>query len=247
MLKKIIQVTIVAALLIYLAFAVAFINPKADADLVCSEVRVEVVKNHGISYLSENQVLAILQQPGINPVNKKMSSVSIEKIDKVLKDNKLIKSAESYKTIDGKLKIKIYQYYPILRVISNTGNYYVDIDGDIMPVPKQFAAHLPLATGAISEEYAKNQLFTFAQFLRKNKTWNEQIEQINILPNQDVELIPLKGNHTILLGKMENYRENLDKLKLFYDKALDQVGWNRYSMINLKYENQVVCTKKNKQ
>ena len=244
MLKKLLQGSIVVLLLVYLAFAVAFINPKADADLLCSEIQVEIVKNQGISYLNENQILLMLRQSKENPLNKRMSAVSIEAIENTLKNNKLIKSAESYKTVNGKLKIKIYQYYPILRVISDTGNYYVDSDGDLMPVPKQFSAHLPLATGAITEEYAKNQLFTFASFLRKNKKWNEQIAQINILPNHDVELIPAKGNHTIVLGKMEDYVENLEKLELFYKKALDQVGWNRYSTINLKYKDQVVCTKK---
>jgi cell division protein FtsQ len=53
------------------------------------------------------------------------------------------------------------------------------------------------------------------------------------------------GNHRILLGQIEYYRENLEKLKLFYEKGLNQMGWNQYSIINLKYKNQVVCTKNN--
>ncbi|MDR1681824.1 MAG: cell division protein FtsQ/DivIB [Candidatus Symbiothrix sp.] len=243
MLKKFFQGLIVVLLLVYLVFAVAFINPKVDVDLLCSEIQIEVVKNHGISYLNEDQIRSMLGRSQTNPLNKRMSTVSIESIENTLKQSKLIKSAESYKTVDGKLKIKIYQYYPILRVISDAGNYYVDSDGDFMPVPKKFAAHLPLATGAITEEYAKNQLVIFARFLQKNKKWNEHIEQIHVLPNRDVELIPAKGSHTIILGKIENYAENLDKLELFYKKVLDQAGWQRYSTINLKYKNQVVCTK----
>jgi cell division protein FtsQ len=58
-----------------------------------------------------------------------------------------------------------------------------------------------------------------------------------------VELTPTVGNHQIILGKIADYRENLNKLQLFYEKGLAEVGWNRYSVINLKYKNQVVCTK----
>lgn len=31
---------------------------------------------------------------------------------------------------------------------------------------------------------------------------------------------------------------------LFYEQAIHKVGWEKYSMINLKYKNQIVCTKK---
>jgi cell division protein FtsQ len=59
-----------------------------------------------------------------------------------------------------------------------------------------------------------------------------------------VELTPTVGSQQIILGKIENYKENLEKLRLFYEKGLSKVGWNNYSVINLKYKNQVVCTKK---
>jgi len=36
----------------------------------------------------------------------------------------------------------------------------------------------------------------------------------------------------------------LSKFARFVDEGLNVVGWNRYSEINLKYENQVVCTRK---
>ena len=113
-----------------------------------------------------------------------------------------------------------------------------------MPIPAGFAAYVPLATGNISEEYAKNQLFDFAQFLQKNKFWDSQIEQIHVNSKLDIELVPRVGNHYIILGKIEDYKENLTKLKLFYDKGLNKVGWNKYSVINLKFKDQVVCTKR---
>jgi cell division protein FtsQ len=112
-----------------------------------------------------------------------------------------------------------------------------------MPVPNNFSAYVPIATGYIEESYAKQQLYEFALFLQKDKFWNSQIEQIYVAPNSDIELIPRVGNHQIILGKIEDYTENLTKLKVFYEKGLNNVGWNKYSKINLKYKNQVVCTK----
>lgn len=244
MFRKILNSLLVVLLLAYLVLAVAFVNPKAGGDKACTDLQIEVVASGGIAYLNSEQVNAYLRNANMQPVGKKMAEINTAILEKTLETNRLIKEAVAYKTIDGTVRIKVYQRVPVLRVISEKGNYYVDSERQIMPIPNYFAAHVPLATGNISDEYAKNQLFDFAQYLRKHKSWNEDIEQIHILSNLDVELIPQKGNHSILLGKMEDYEENLDKLALFYKKGLDKVGWNKYSVINLKYKNQVVCTKR---
>ena len=34
------------------------------------------------------------------------------------------------------------------------------------------------------------------------------------------------------------------KLKTIYLEVLNKVGWDKYAIINLKFDNQVVCTKK---
>ena len=52
------------------------------------------------------------------------------------------------------------------------------------------------------------------------------------------------GNHRIMLGTLNEFEEKLANLKLFYEQAIPKVGWEKYSMINLKYKNQIVCTKK---
>ncbi|MDR2682895.1 MAG: hypothetical protein LBB64_03380 [Dysgonamonadaceae bacterium] len=245
MAKKIIHTVFAALLLVYLVFSVAFISPKAGEDRECKGVTIEVAETGGASpYLSRTQIEALLGKAGLRFSGRQISEINAGFIEKTLKDYKLIKKAEVYKTIDGMVKIKVYQRVPILRVISGSGNYYVDEEGQIMPIPPHFTAHVLVATGAISDEYAQKQLYGFVEFLRNDRFWNEQIEQIHILPDGDVELTPRKGNHTVVLGKIENYKENLDKLELFYDKALNKVGWNKYSRINLKYKNQVVCTKR---
>ncbi|MCD7935525.1 MAG: cell division protein FtsQ, partial [Tannerellaceae bacterium] len=33
-------------------------------------------------------------------------------------------------------------------------------------------------------------------------------------------------------------------LQVFYEQAIPKVGWDKYSLINLKFKDQIVCTKK---
>lgn len=87
-------------------------------------------------------------------------------------------------------------------------------------------------------------LFELATYLQKNAFWNKQITQIHINRQEEIELIPAVGNHQILFGNIENINQKFNKLMTFYEKGLNKTGWNEYSEINLKYNKQVVCTKK---
>ncbi|MDR0866726.1 MAG: cell division protein FtsQ [Candidatus Symbiothrix sp.] len=245
MVKNILLFLAAGFLFTYMTFAVAYLNPQAGKNTICDTIQVSVVDTLERHYISRNEVVNMLKNAGLSPVGKDVSIINTSAIEEKLQENKLIKRAECYKTVNGKVHVKIYQRIPLLRVFSTKGNYYVDIDGEKMPVPRNFAAYVPVASGHIETEYAQTKLYEFALFLQRDKFWNSQIEQIYIEPNEDVVLTPTVGNHQIILGKIENYEENLDKLRLFYEKGLDKVGWNRYSVINLKFKNQVVCKKNN--
>jgi cell division protein FtsQ len=88
------------------------------------------------------------------------------------------------------------------------------------------------------------QLFDLAHFISNDKFWNSQISQIFVNKNNDIEMIPRVCNHTIVLGEATDLEEKFQKLLIFYKIGLNNTGWNNYSDINLKYKNQVVCTKR---
>ncbi|MEP7169164.1 MAG: cell division protein FtsQ, partial [Bacteroidota bacterium] len=73
--------------------------------------------------------------------------------------------------------------------------------------------------------------------------WNAQVEQIYVTEQSEIELIPRVGNHRIILGDASQLDEKFNKLMIFYKQGLNNTGWNNYNTINLKFTNQVVCTK----
>ena len=243
MFKKILLVFVAVLLSAYLLFAFLYLDNN-EKELICTELRVDIVDTLERHYLTDKDIINTITKAGLSPVGKDISAISTAAIGNKLEENRLIRRAECYKTVDGTVRIKVYQREPVLRVFSTKESYYVDSEGEKMPVPGNFAAYVPIASGFIEDEYAITQLYEFALFLKQDKFWNSQIKQIYVAPNGDVELTPSVGNHQIVLGKIEDYKENLEKLRLFYEKGLSKVGWNKYSVINLKFKNQVVCTKK---
>ena len=88
-------------------------------------------------------------------------------------------------------------------------------------------------------------IFTISLYSSQDSVLNSLIHQINITPDKEIELYPAIGDHKIIFGEGNDFEEKFNKLKLFYTEGLNKTdGWNKYSVINIKYKNQVVCTKK---
>ncbi|MDR2691266.1 MAG: hypothetical protein LBB73_03075 [Dysgonamonadaceae bacterium] len=243
MIKKIFTGSFAVLLLAYIMFTVVYLNFfHTSEDAVCRKVEVAIENIPGQNYLSVNDIITWMKAAKVFPTGKNMKEISTSEIEEKLASNNLIKKTECFKTTGGYIKIKVYQRIPVLRIFAQNKSYYVDKERNIMSVPNNFAAYVPVACGNINSEYAKKQLYDFVNYLQKDKFWDSQIAQIYVTADQDIILTPVVGNHRIILGKIENYKENLDKLQTFYEKGLNKIGWNRYSTINLTYKNQIVCT-----
>ena len=245
MLKKIFLFLFLILISVYLLIAVTVLNAK-PSEQVCAGM--ELVINDSIDYgfITKREVLRILNTKKISPIDKKMDDINTRQLEDELRKHPLISNAECYRTSDNRIGIEITQRLPILRVMAANGeNYYVDIKGQTMPVPES-AADVAIVTGHVTKAFATKELYEFGMFLRKNPLWQAQIQQINVTPTKELELVPRVGDHIIFLGKPGNYENKFERLKTFYKKGLNEIGWNKYSRISLEFNNQIIGTKKEK-
>ncbi len=101
------------------------------------------------------------------------------------------------------------------------------------------------------DNFITDELIPFAVYIRNDEFWNSQIEQIFVEydknKNRVVTLIPRVGDQRIFMGTLDNYEKKMSRLKKFYERGLSVVGWNKYSILNLEFENQVVGIIKGKE
>jgi len=241
--SKVITIIIAVLLFGYIVFSFHIFKDMKRGD-VCEELIIVVKDSLEKNFVTEADLTSSLKRENLYPVEKLMEDINTNAIEESLLKNEMIANVEAYKTPSGKIKLLIEQKRPILRVMGVRESFYVDEKGTIMPTSNRYVAHVPLASGYIERELSVGDLYHFALFLQRDKFWDAQIDQIYVHPNGDVELTPRVGNHKILLGTFEDYREKLDNLRLFYNQVTPKMGWERYSTINLKYKNQIVCTKR---
>ena len=195
-----------------------------------------------------------------------MSEINVSLIENIIKENPYVMDADVFTSMDGILKINITQRKPIVRIINKLNqHFYLDDFGVKMPINTKYPANVVIATGNIAASYSlfspesfdqRNDtlnlkkdsvlynIYKVASYISKNTFFKAQIEQIFINESLDIELIPKLGEQIIIFGNAENIEVKFNKLLIIYKEAFNKLGWDKYKLINLTYENQVVCTKK---
>lgn len=244
MIKKILLLIVLLLIIAYLVTAITAFNDKPGKQ-TCKAIELIIKDSVNAGFITEHEITSLLKKDGLYPVGKKMDRIQTRKLEKELAMHPLIEKAECYKTPGGIICMEVSQRLPILHIINNKGeSFYLDNQDKIIPPEAGCTAHLAIVTGYVEKSFAMRNLYKFGVFLQNDKFWNAQIEQINVTPTREIELIPRVGNHIVFLGKVDNFEEKLGRLKIFYEKALNKVGWNKYERINLEFSNQIICTKR---
>ncbi|MDR1381496.1 MAG: cell division protein FtsQ [Tannerella sp.] len=246
MMKKILYIVLATLLAAYVIVAAYFSGRREYAYPPCREVEVIIADSLEKHFLKAGDIVARLKRTHLYPLNGNGDGINTHRIKNELLENEIIETADVTRTLSGKIKIVVSQKMPILRVFTSGGSYYVDKSGHIMPSALGQAIYVPVASGNIDKTFATAGLYKFALFLQKDDFWNNQIEQIYVRSADDVELVPRAGSHRILIGSLDNYENKLERLRLFYEQVIPKMGWGKYSVVNLKYRNQIVCTKSKK-
>ena len=243
MFKRILLLLTMLLLAAYLVVALTLFNRK-PAGAVCRDVELLIRDTVNAGFITKKEVSTILTKKGLNPIGLPLDSLHTGRLEEELGKHPLIDEVECFTTPVGNLCVAVSQRIPVLRIMNNRGeNYYVDNKGATMPFDMKCVAHLPVVTGNVEKSFAMRDLYKFALFLQGNPFWEAQIEQINVLPGRQIELVPRVGDHIIYLGRLDGYEQKLARLKKFYEKGLNRVGWNKYSRISVEFGNQVICTK----
>ena len=244
-------------LAVYLVLAVtSFAVPDQQTD-TCKEVKIFISDEENYGFLSASDIKAILEQQGLYPQTLPLDKIDTRLIEEKLENNAFIDNVECFKTISGTVNIRVSQKMPYIRVMADNGdNYYLDKDGNMMQ-GEGYTSDLIVATGNISRQYAKDYLTPVSRFLTANEFWRNQVEQINILPSGDMEIVPRVGNHVVKLGKLPQFSKRekreaeidsflnrkFQRLEKFYVYGLNKIGWNKYKYINIEFDNQIICKK----
>ncbi len=242
--KKAIIVVVDVVIAVYMLLAITAFNEPYGSDAVCSQVKIDIGNGINNGFLDADEIKKLLQSKRMYPLGQPLKMVNTRSIEEFLRRSPFVDDAQCYKSGSGNVCITLTQRTPVVRVkASNGDDYYVDNHGGLMPNTK-YAADIIIATGDISRNYARKVLSRVGSHIASDKFWRNQVEQINVLSDGSMEIVPRVGDHIAYLGDPVFVQRKLKRLEKFYKYGLSQAGWNKYSYVSVEFDNQIICKRK---
>lgn len=230
----------ITALLILVGFLFAFSSMRNSGRKV-SEPVIKFLgeENLFVTHTTVSKLLIVNQQ---SVTNKPKEIIDLNVLETALNSNPMIKEAQVYINVDGQLTAEINQKKPIARVSTNA-SYYVDHDGTFMPLSTNYSARVPLVTGVVEKNNLHNVAFV-ARKVQSDEFLKNNVVEIHQNENKSIDLRFRMDDFTIQLGSLKQLDKKINNLKAFYQKAMRDSTLNKYSVVNLRFDKQVICTKK---
>jgi len=84
--------------------------------------------------------------------------LNLNKLENSINQHPMIEKSDVFVTVDGVLKVVVKQKTPIGRVFDDLGSFYIDYEGNTMPLSDVNTARVPLVSGEITNKNKKNYL-----------------------------------------------------------------------------------------
>ena len=228
---------------------------------ICSGIVIDIKDSSEYHFVTKKQLLSLAYGNSSGILGKPVEKIDLLQIESRINVLRELKVAEVYRTIDGNVHIYADQREPVMRVMpDNGGDFFVDEDGVVIRKRNLYTPRLHIVGGNINISQAmlngvsildtsiKNtilkDIYQLVNYINDDDFWSAQVDQIYVDDNNEIDLIPRVGMQTVHLGTIENFKGKLRNLEAFYDKVLPEVGWNKYSVINLEFKDQIVCKKR---
>ena len=240
--KRIVDLLKFVFLLGLIVFLFGFSKKRNDKRKL-SKIEVEFVDGN-TPFITHNTVNKLLIQKDGEVTGIDKETLVLKEMEKRLRENPMIRNAEVFLSIDGILGARIQQRDPIGRISPQRSgpDYYVDSDGEMMPLSSVYSARVPIVTG-VSNENLKEIVPLLAE-IRKDEFMERMVVGLNQDSNGEIELELRKTDFKVLFGKPKYIAKKFQNFKAFYKKTKQDSTLYGYDKVNLKFESQVIATKK---
>jgi len=227
-------------ILCVVVFLYAFTSGRNEQRLM-TEANIEFADIE--NYITKEKVNNLLIQSYGAITGVRKVQLDLGNVEKKLAGNPMVDKAEVYATVDGKLKAIITQRKPVARIFNGSKSWYIDYKGQEMPLSEHETARVLLVTGEIEKADAKR-LHKLLDYIYDDAFLKKDIVGLTVTPFGNMIFRSRGYDYDIVFGKPVNIDRKFKNYKAFLQDAAKDTLIKNYKTVNLKFTQQVVCTKK---
>jgi cell division protein FtsQ len=244
-LKRLIQNSILLVLAAALVTGILWAKDKSRGEK-CTGIEVQVINADSTSFVTPQGVLNDLKGQGIKLVGKRMGDINASEIEEALRLSPYLENADIVKCQDGKVLIRVSQLVPVFRVFDGGSSYYVNRAGKHMSATNYYHSDVPVVQGHFTRKFPPTHLLPLIDYVENDSLLHSLVTMYIVRDTNNIILVPSISGHVVNIGNVSGLENKFAKLKLFYREVMPQRGWNTFDTISVKWNHQVVATRRTK-
>lgn len=212
----------------------------------CTGIEVQVINADSTSFVTPQGVLNDLKGQGIKLVGKRMGDINASEIEEALRLSPYLENADIVKCQDGKILIRVSQLVPVFRVFDGGSSYYVNRAGKHMSATNYYHSDVPVVQGHFTRKFPPTHLLPLIDYVENDSLLHSLVTMYIVRDTNNIILVPSISGHVVNIGNVSGLENKFAKLKLFYREVMPQRGWNTFDTISVKWNHQVVATRRTK-
>lgn len=243
--STILKWSILTLVVAYTAWVTVWAHGEA-ANTVCRDIRVDIERTSSADSTTRAGVLHELAGYPGRIIGSPLSDINLQSVENYLGKLSNFENVECNLTADGDLHVSVRPMIPVMRVFDGSNSFYVNRQGKVIPSNPRFFVDVPVVSGKFSRAFSPASLLPVVSFV-KNDNFLRNLVGMTVANDPDnIILVPRILGHVINFGDTTRLDEKRDALLLFYRKVIPYKGWQEYDTISVKFNGQIVATRRNK-
>jgi len=222
------------SILIILIFLI-FLSQKRNSENKMLNLKIGFKDKEG-RFLDSQMVNKLLIQRKDTMFLLREDMVDLRIFEDLLTSNPMIASANVFKIPQGVLNVKIEERKPIVRIINDQEEFYLDSFGVKVPLSSEYSAKVPIFYGQLGSKIID--LVNFVKLINNDSFTRGEIIDLKKLNSSYIiglRSFPFK----VTWGKNSKHNQKVKKLKYLYS-YLENEDFLKIEKVNLTFDKQIV-------
>ncbi|MDE6011011.1 MAG: hypothetical protein K2F87_06180, partial [Muribaculaceae bacterium] len=244
-LKNILRWTILVVLLAYLGCVLVWARAEAERH-ACKGVTISMGEKGLSDTITVRGVKSELMKYPRRIVGAQLTSINTLDIEKYLMSLNNFEDVQCFISTNGFLNVRITPMIPEIRVFDGTTSYYVNRQGKRIASSAEFFTDVPVVSGRFNDRFPPQAVLPVVKFVQKDPVLKELVAMFEAQDADNILLVPRITGHVVNFGDTSRLEEKRRMLMTAYKNIIPYKGWNEYDTISVKFQGQIVATRRNK-
>lgn len=233
-------------LAIYLVIALN-VTAGVSANRECTGLRIAVNDTTSLKFVTAPELAKELGTLPLDVNGVKINSINTDSIERFLSSIDNIEKVNVLRLTDGTVLITVDPLHPVARVFDKDRSYYINRTGKRISANARYHIDVPVIQGHFTDSlFPPEKIVPLLDYITSDSLWNSLISMIKVDKSNDVILVPIVRGQVINFGTPDDFKSKFHRLERMYAEVMPVKGWNYYDTISVKWNRQIVATRRQK-